>query len=73
MLPEGFELRTQFPAGEQVKVTPAIREISEQFRGSNYPNAFRDIHDYIFNRIKILPYDESIIAYEKKKTLEINC
>lgn len=67
MLPEGFELRTQFPPGEQVKVTPAIHEISERFRGLHYPNAFRDIHDYIFDRIKILPYDESVMAYEKRR------
>lgn len=67
MLPEGFDLRTQFPAGEQVKVTPAIKELSNQFRELHYPNGFQNIHDYIFGRIKIVPYDESVKAYERTR------
>lgn len=67
MLPADFRIRTEFPHGEQARVTPAISEISALFTNSDLPSGFKEIHDYLFTKLHIVPYDETVVEAEKTR------
>ena len=51
--------RFNFPPGEQVKVTPRIQEIANQFASFQHMQQFELFHKWIFSTLKVLPYEES--------------
>lgn len=67
MLPADFKLRTDFPKGEQARVTQNILEACQQFRGLSYPDGFSNIHDYLFKRLTIVPYTDEVKEIERTR------
>lgn len=67
MFPKGFTKRTSFIGGKQSEVTPRILKISNKFKDLEFPDGFILIHNYLFEILKILPYNENTKEYERKR------
>ncbi len=67
VLPPNFKLRNIFTKGKQAKVTSNIVNVSKQFNKLEFPKGFKNIHSYLYKKLKIIPYTEGIKEIERKR------